>query len=97
MTLSEKERLILMILIVSEQELGGLEIAESSGNMLKRGLIYLTLSQMEEKGLIKSEFGRGQSDPSLLPRRRYHVTRLGERAYNTTGSQRSILNVLRPA
>ena len=97
MTLSEKEQLILMILIASEQPLGGLEIAKSSGNILKRGLIYLTLSQMEKKRLIKSEFGRRQSDPNLLQQRRYHVTRLGERAYNTTWSQRSLFNVLRPA
>lgn len=78
--LSEKEFLILGLLI-GRGELFGLELVDASSGKLKRGTVYVTLQRMVEKGLVDS-----REEPRVLPeigipRRKYLVTGLGERAF----------------
>lgn len=79
--LSNKEYLILDMLIQIKRELFGLEMVEASDGELKRGTIYVTLQRMQEKGLVDS---RPESRPAPeigIPRRLYSVTGHGQRVY----------------
>jgi DNA-binding PadR family transcriptional regulator len=79
---SSKEALILELLKSREDRLFGLELVELSEGSLKRGTVYVTLQRMEEKGLIGSE-QEPRPDPQIgIPRRRYKINGLGERALN---------------
>jgi len=73
---SLKESLILNLLR-EKGEMFGLQMVKSSKRKLKRGTVYVTLSRMKEKGLIKV-----RSDEALrpgLPLRMYSLTALGRR------------------
>jgi DNA-binding PadR family transcriptional regulator len=71
LTLSPKELLVLELL--RDRELYGLQLVAASRGRLKRGGIYVTLGRMEEKGLVASV-------PVDGGRRRYRATALGARA-----------------
>lgn len=77
-TLSEKETLILELL-VDWGELYGLQMVGSSAGRLKRGTVYVTLGRMEEKGYIKSRLEDAPPEAGGLPRRIYEPTTLGRR------------------
>jgi DNA-binding PadR family transcriptional regulator len=94
--LSRAELLILAMLIVSERGLYGLEMVKVSGGAFKRGQIYVILSRLEEKGFVASELDSSQQSKSLLPRRIYNMTRLGERAYLASRSIQTTLKTLLP-
>jgi PadR family transcriptional regulator, regulatory protein PadR len=80
MTLSGKEALVLQILIVSSDSTG-LDLARTSGGLLKRGTIYVTLHRMEAKGLVESR-QEPRVEPEIgIPRRLYKCTGLGERSF----------------
>lgn len=78
--LSEKEFLILQMLINSG-EMYGLEMIEASGGELKRGTIYVTLQRMTDKGYLASREEERPKPEIGIPRRIYSVTGLGERAF----------------
>ena len=76
--LSGKESCILSLLL-ERGELFGLELVDKSEGELKRGTVYVTLSRMEEKGLV---VGRVETDAAPhpgLPRRLFRATALGAR------------------
>lgn len=59
----------------------GLELVEASGGKLGRAGIYVTLSRMEEKGFVKRAMPKPPELHPGMPRPRYSLTALGERAY----------------
>jgi DNA-binding PadR family transcriptional regulator len=76
---AETELLILRLLKNEPTGMYGLEFVKASDNTLKRGTVYVTLGRMEEKGFVRSRVKR-ESDHPGLPRPRYTITALGERA-----------------
>jgi PadR family transcriptional regulator len=78
-TVPAKERLILELLLANG-EMFGLQLVQQSHGALKRGTVYVTLGRMQEKGFVESQREPQQAGAIGLPRRLYHVTRLGERA-----------------
>lgn len=78
--LSEKEFLIMNLLIGSVKEMYGLQLVEKSEGALKRGTIYVTLSRLEDKGYIKSR--KEDEQPGVAsPRRLYKATGLGQKVF----------------
>ena len=77
LTLSPKELLVLELL--REQELYGLQLVAASRRRLKRGTVYVTLGRMEEKGYITSTLEAAPAGAGGLPRRIYKATALGRR------------------
>src|SRR5687768_11508980 len=80
--LSNKEALILQMLIVRSEPLYGLEMVEGSGGSLKKGTIYVTLMRMKDKGLIDSKPEPRPLPEIGIPRRLYWVTGYGERVWS---------------
>lgn len=76
---SETELAILRVLKDHPGGLYGLEIVRASGDTLSRGTVYTTLGRMEEKGFVRSRVRRDEEHAGL-PRPRYRVAALGERA-----------------
>jgi DNA-binding PadR family transcriptional regulator len=79
LTLSAKELLVLELL--REQDLYGLQLVSASRGRLKRGTVYVTLGRMEEKGYITSRLEDAPSGLGGLPRRIYSSTPLGQRMF----------------
>ena len=79
LTLSPKELLVLQLL--REQDLYGLQLVAASRGRLKRGTVYVTLGRMEEKGYITSKLDAPPSGTGGMPRRIYAVTALGRRMF----------------
>ena len=75
---SETELAILRVLRDHPRGLYGLEIVRASEN-LSRGTVYTTLGRMEEKAFVRSHVRRDEEHAGL-PRPRYTVAALGERA-----------------
>ena len=73
--LSKKEYLILDLLR-GHGALFGLQMVQLSGEKLKRGTVYVTLSRMAEKGLVESQQER-EPNQAGLPRRVYNITGAG--------------------
>jgi len=78
LTLSDKEQLILQLLI-RRQEMYGLELVAASKRRLKRGTVYVTLMRMEDKGYLTSRLEDAPPGAGGLPRRVYQPTALGRR------------------
>ena len=79
LTLSPKELLVLELL--GDQDLYGLQLVAASGRRLKRGTIYVTLGRMEQKGYITSTREAAPAGAGGLPRRIYSATALGRRMF----------------
>jgi DNA-binding PadR family transcriptional regulator len=77
LTLSPKELLVLELL--RDQELYGLQLVAASRRRLKRGTVYVTLGRMEEKGYVTSTLEAAPAGAGGLPRRLYTATALGRR------------------
>ena len=75
--LPRKERLILELL--ADGPMYGLQLVEQSDGALKRGTVYVTLGRMEAKGLVESEQEPLPCGAIGLPRRIYRTTPLGMR------------------
>lgn len=86
-----KELLVLQILRDGPQEMYGLEIVKASDGELGRAAIYITLARLEEKGYIKSRTPPEDSHPGL-PRPRYKITALGERAVAAAQAAQAAFN-----
>ena len=77
--LSALEFLILRMLIASGGEMYGLELVNQSDGRLKRGTIYVTLSRLEDKGIILSRKEKQRPGARGLPRRLYRPSAMGRR------------------
>ena len=75
--LSPTEGVILELL--RNSEMYGLQLVQASGGTLKRGTVYVTLGRMEEKGYVESRPEARQVGAIGLPRRLYRPTGLGLR------------------
>jgi DNA-binding PadR family transcriptional regulator len=85
---------MILRLLTDEGDLYGLELVERSGGALKRGTVYVTLTRMEEKGLVRALRDPAEGAHAGLPRPRYRVTALGARALEAVGL---VATALRPA
>ncbi|NNE66654.1 MAG: hypothetical protein HKN33_08805 [Pyrinomonadaceae bacterium] len=90
--LSEKEYLILNLLM-NEGEMFGLEMVHESEGELKKGTIYVTLQRMENKNLLSSEEEERGGDENGIPRRFYAPTNWGERVYKAQEIALKYLNM----
>ena len=90
LTLSEKESLILELL-VREGELYGLQMVAASKRRLKRGTVYVTLGRMEDKGYVASRQEEAPAEVGGLPRRLYRATPLGRRVLSVWTKARGML------
>jgi DNA-binding PadR family transcriptional regulator len=79
LTLSPKELLVLELL--GDRDLYGLQLVAASRRRLKRGTVYVTLGRMEEKGYITSTLEAAPARAGGLPRRVYTATTLGRRMF----------------
>jgi PadR family transcriptional regulator, regulatory protein PadR len=79
LTLSPKELVVLELL--RDQQLYGLQLVAASRRRLKRGTVYVTLGRMEEKGYISSTLEAAPAGAGGLPRRIYSATPLGRRMF----------------
>ena len=93
LTLSRKELLVLDLL--RQQDLYGLQLVAASAGRLKRGTVYVTLGRMEDKGYITSKLEAAPSWAGGLPRRIYAATPLGRRMFAawTSGAKRLVPEV----
>ena len=78
--LSATERLILDLL--RESELFGLQLVDRSAGALKRGTVYVTLGRMQDKGYVESRTEPLPQGAIGLPRRWYRPTAYGLRVSN---------------
>ena len=78
--LSATERLILDLL--REGELFGLQLVDRSEGALKRGTVYVTLGRMQDKGYVESRTEPLPPGAIGLPRRWYRPTAFGLRVSN---------------
>lgn len=94
-SLSRTEAAILRLL-VADGESYGLQLVAQSGGRLKRGMVYVTLDRMEDKGFVES--WQEERDPYVpgIPRRLYRISGLGERALRQTEDRVSVTFILRP-
>lgn len=78
--LSEKEYVIMNLLVGSVKEMYGLQLVDRSEGLLKKGTIYVTLKRLEDKKYIQSR--KEEERPGVaMPRRLYKATGLGQRVY----------------
>jgi len=75
--LSTTERMILDLL--RENELFGLQLVDRSDGALKRGTVYVTLGRMQDKGYVQSRTEPLPAGAIGLPRRWYRPTEYGLR------------------
>jgi PadR family transcriptional regulator PadR len=78
--LSATERLILDLL--REGELFGLQLVDRSDGALKRGTVYVTLGRMQDKGYVESRTEPLPQGAIGLPRRWYRPTTYGLRVHD---------------
>jgi DNA-binding PadR family transcriptional regulator len=94
---SVKEGLILALL-AERGSLYGLELVTLSEKRLKRGTVYVTLSRMQNKGLVRTLEDRNPEQHAGLPRPKYRITAVGERALLALQTIEGLLSpVRRPA
>jgi len=67
-----------------QRELCGAELVAHSDGELGRGTVYVTLSRMEDKGLVESRDEERAPGAIGLPRRLYKATGLGHRVWAAT-------------
>jgi PadR family transcriptional regulator, regulatory protein PadR len=75
--LSATERLILELL--ADEEMFGLQLVQQSKGALKRGTVYVTLGRMQDKGYVESWTEKQPAGAIGLPRRLYQPTAYGLR------------------
>lgn len=75
---SDKELIVLQLLVAKTGQMYGLELVEASEGRLKRGTVYVTLDRMEDKGFIRSKKD-SDAEAGAAARRLYKATGLGQR------------------
>lgn len=89
--LSRKEVLVFELLL-SNEEMFGLEMVEASEGGLKRGTIYVTLQRMADKGYVESREEPRTMPEIGIPRRKYKATGLGERVFRANAKALEFFN-----
>jgi DNA-binding PadR family transcriptional regulator len=90
-SLSGKEALVLDLLLNKPSTgMYGLELVHVSGDRLKRGTVYVTLSRMEGKGYVESWQEEQRPDAAGLPRRLYRVSGYGQKVYEVWQMAREV-------
>ena len=79
-------------MLISNGEMFGLEMVETSEGELKRGTIYVTLQRMGDKGYIESREEPRTMPEIGIPRRKYSATGLGERVFQTNLKAQEFFN-----
>ena len=77
--LSDKEILILQLL-TSKGEMSGTDLINNSNGKLKRGLVYVALGKMADKGYVASR-SIPTNDGSGMPKRLFRATEQGTQVY----------------
>lgn len=83
-TLSEKEMLIIRLMINNKPPIYGLDLVNKSEGTLKPGTVYVTLARMEDKGYISGVTEEPRPGYKGLPRRLYRLEAKGRQAYDIT-------------
>jgi len=77
--LSATERLILDLL--RQGELFGLQLVDRSEGALKRGTVYVTLGRMQDKGYVESQVEPAIAGATGRPRRWYRPSAYGRQVF----------------
>jgi DNA-binding PadR family transcriptional regulator len=88
---SDKELVALRLLRNEPAGMYGLEMVDASKGKLGRAAIYVTLSRMETKGFVKRHTPIEDEHPGL-PRPRYKITALGERALRAAEAAAGVMD-----
>ena len=75
--MSEKERVILELLITGD-ELYGLELVRAARGRLKQGTVYVTLVRMVEKGFVDYKVEEKEDFVAGRPKKFFRIRRKGE-------------------
>jgi DNA-binding PadR family transcriptional regulator len=70
----------------------GLELVKASDGELGQAAVYVTLARMEAKGFIRSRTPPNDDHPGL-PRPRYKITALGERALRAAEAAQVVMRI----
>jgi PadR family transcriptional regulator, regulatory protein PadR len=89
--LSEKELIILEMLICNGEKFG-LQLVEESGGRLGKGTIYVSLNRLTKKGYVESREEPREHPEIGIPRRKYWVTGLGQMVYKANTVALEFLN-----
>lgn len=92
--LSRTELLILELL--SGEEMFGLQLVAQSKGSLKRGTVYVTLGRMQDKGYVESWTETQTPEAIGLPRRLYRPTAYGLRVVEAWAVAERSLKGLKP-
>ncbi len=76
---SRKELTVMRLLRDNGNNLYGLELVTLSNGELKQGSIYVFLDRLQQKGFVESKVPKNSEHPGI-PRPRYRLNALGERA-----------------
>jgi len=89
---SGKELVVLRLLREAPSSgMYGLELVGESAGLLGRGSVYVVLSRMQDKGLVRSHTPQSDDHPGL-PRPRYRITGLGVKSLQAAEAAHSILH-----
>lgn len=67
-----------ILALLSDEQMLGSELVQNSGGLLKRGVVYVHLDNLERQGLVEVAAFEQSPIPGLY-RRRYGLTATGER------------------
>jgi PadR family transcriptional regulator, regulatory protein PadR len=94
--LSATEQQILDLL-VSHDEMFGLQIVQASHGAVKRGTVYVTLGRMQDKGFVESRTEAQTPGAIGLPRRLYKPTAYGVAVHRAWAQASRTIARLKPA
>lgn len=94
-TLGELEEIVVMIVAILDGEAYSVGIINEMKDRLDRevslGAIQTVLKRLENKGLLKSEFGRATNERGGKKKRLYEITAEGQEIIDQTREQRNAL------
>ena len=94
-TLGEFEEIVVMIVAILNGDAYSVGVINEIGNRLNRevslGAIQTVLKRLEQKGLLKSEFGGSTSERGGKRKRLYEITAQGQEIIDQTRAQRNSL------
>jgi len=94
-TLGEFEEIVVMIVAILNGDAYSVVVINEIENRLNRevslGAIQTVLKRLEQKGLLKSEFGGSTSERGGKRKRLYEITAQGQEIIDQTRAQRNSL------
>jgi len=94
-TLGEFEEIVVMIVAILNGDAYSVGVINEIENRLNRevslGAIQTVLKRLEQKGLLKSEFGGSTSERGGKRKRLYEITAQGQEIIDQTRAQRNSL------